>query len=195
MVRINWPGIGKASFWVLVTALLGTQAWVLIHHQREIRAQDERISDCVPLGTIVAWTPPASVADPRSAAPKGWRICDGSAGVPDLRSRFLLGSSEHFAAGSIGGSSRIEVVPADLVRATGDVIRLDEGKQKISRTHSHQLRSADEQLAEGETLPPYYSVLFIIRVEETDVVAQSNTPSVGSGSVGNETEHDNLQHK
>lgn len=39
----------------------------------------------IPKGTIVMWT-----GDPANSMPKGWALCDGQNGTPDLRGRFIV---------------------------------------------------------------------------------------------------------
>jgi hypothetical protein len=41
----------------------------------------------VPSGTIMMWSGPAE------AIPEGWRLCDGTAGTPDLTDRFVRGAA------------------------------------------------------------------------------------------------------
>jgi microcystin-dependent protein len=40
----------------------------------------------IPKGSVVAWT--------KDKVPKGWAICDGTNGTPDLRGRFIVGSGQ-----------------------------------------------------------------------------------------------------
>ena len=40
----------------------------------------------IPKGSIVAWT--------QDKIPKGWAVCDGTNGTPDLRGRFIVGSGQ-----------------------------------------------------------------------------------------------------
>lgn len=37
--------------------------------------------------------------------PDGWSLCDGSAGTPDLRDRFIVGAGTTFTPADTGGSS------------------------------------------------------------------------------------------
>lgn len=52
----------------------------------------------VPLGTIVIWSGNAS------SIPTGWHICDGNAGTPDLRQKFVLGAGGVYPLNSTGGA-------------------------------------------------------------------------------------------
>ena len=52
----------------------------------------------VPSGVIVMW------AGLLSAIPSGWRLCDGTGGAPDLRSRFIMGTAAGVDPGGTGGA-------------------------------------------------------------------------------------------
>jgi hypothetical protein len=52
----------------------------------------------VPAGTIAMWS--GLIA----AIPDGWKLCDGSAGTPDLRERFIRGAPAATDPGGVGGS-------------------------------------------------------------------------------------------
>lgn len=40
-----------------------------------------------------------------AAIPSGWRLCDGTSGTPDLRSRFIVGAGSDYAVAATGGST------------------------------------------------------------------------------------------
>ena len=46
--------------------------------------------------------------------PKGWAICDGTNGTPDLRNRFMIGQSQEIPFNSIGGNSNIILSKSNL---------------------------------------------------------------------------------
>ncbi len=48
---------------------------------------EQALLGSVPVGTILPWIP----TDNMPAPPKGWKICDGTNGTPDLEARFLVG--------------------------------------------------------------------------------------------------------
>ena len=50
-------------------------------------------------GMILAWS--GSPSD----VPVGWALCDGNNGTPDLRGRFIFGTSPSYAMGSSGGET------------------------------------------------------------------------------------------
>ena len=60
-------------------------------------------SDPYPAYSIVQW------AGERTAVPKGWSICDGSQGTPDMRYRYPIGVASTIKLGNKGGSSTVVV--------------------------------------------------------------------------------------
>lgn len=52
----------------------------------------------LPRGTILAWAA-------KTAIPKGWVICDGNNGTPDLRNRALIGAVARADVGTTVGDS------------------------------------------------------------------------------------------
>lgn len=54
-----------------------------------------------PRGVIVAFN--------GNNPPKGWAICNGSNGTPDLRGRFILASSSRRRVGSKGGTEKVKL--------------------------------------------------------------------------------------
>lgn len=53
----------------------------------------------LPPGIIAMW------AGTVALVPAGWRLCDGTAGTPDLRDRFIVGAGGSYAPGLTGGSA------------------------------------------------------------------------------------------
>ncbi len=53
----------------------------------------------IPKGTIIAWYAK------QGAFPRGWNVCDGSNGTPDLRGRFIRGVSDIAETGKTGGNT------------------------------------------------------------------------------------------
>lgn len=47
-------------------------------------------------------------------ADKGWHLCDGANGTPDLRGRFILGASDAHVVGSTGGEEATGLSIANL---------------------------------------------------------------------------------
>jgi microcystin-dependent protein len=59
------------------------------------------IGGTVPPGGIIMWS--------GGVVPAGWALCDGTAGTPDLRNRFILagGAGSSYAVGSVGGGASV----------------------------------------------------------------------------------------
>lgn len=90
----------------------------------------------VPRGGIIAWS--GTIA----AIPPGWRLCDGTGGTPDLRGRFILGTSVDVA----------DTANAEEVGATGGT------KYNVTGTHNHSfdgmLESAPNVMGGGDITDP-----------------------------------------
>jgi hypothetical protein len=125
----------------------------------------------IPYGTIVLWYGSAA------AVPGGWRICDGTGGTPDLRDRFVVGTGPTYAQGTTGGAATINLAhshTADgtLATATPSATETVDNDLAVSTvavasgTHTHDVTgSTDTQLSATQSiLPPYVSLLFIMKV-------------------------------
>jgi Phage Tail Collar Domain len=53
--------------------------------------------DAIPKGVIVMWS--------GTVAPDGWALCNGANGTPDLREKFVMGSSSNYPTGVTGGEA------------------------------------------------------------------------------------------
>lgn len=97
-----------------------------------------------PAGTIVMWS------GPTNKIPRGWTVCDGKNGTPDLRDRFIVGAGGQYEAGETGGVDENihdhEVLnhPARQLAAGNDYTALTSPAAQDNR-------------------PPYYSLTFIMR--------------------------------
>ncbi len=65
----------------------------------------------IPKGSVVAWT--------QTTIPKGWIICDGKNGTPDLRGRFIIGTGQgsnltNRNLGDIGGEENHLLSPDEI---------------------------------------------------------------------------------
>jgi microcystin-dependent protein len=137
--------------------------------------------DYMPTGMIMMWYPPlatiTSLALASSYVPEGWAICDGTKGTPDLRGRFVMMAAD---------------TPAPVAGATVHPVRQTGGEEthvlSIAEMPSHNhIQSANGRghAAGGgygyatpgdagtshtggnqphNTLPPFYSLIYIMRV-------------------------------
>lgn len=82
----------------------------------------------VPIGAIVMWA--GAIAD----IPAGWKLCDGSNGTPDLRSRFIVGyndsDSDYNAVGKTGGAKSVTLSEGQMPKHSHGVAE--------AGGHSHQ---------------------------------------------------------
>lgn len=59
------------------------------------------VQAALPAGVIVMWS--GSIA----SIPAGWALCNGAAGTPDLRDRFIVGAGSSYAVGATGGATSV----------------------------------------------------------------------------------------
>lgn len=133
----------------------------------------------VPKGGIMMWS--GSV----NAIPRGWALCDGNAGRPDLRGRFIVGvqsgDAQFGAIGNTGGQREVALslnqIPSHSHRVitTGDQTGVDPGRSlqradnngDAYQVGSSTLGSYIEPVGGNEAhnnLPPYYVLAYIIKL-------------------------------
>jgi hypothetical protein len=134
-------------------------------------------------GMIMMWT--------GVTAPTGWAICDGTNGTPDLREKFIRGSSLLVPIGSTGGATSVTLTTGNLashshtltngtanVAAVCNTIAGGGGgtgivNNQISRPSGEAVNSASATIS-GSTdtagtadpfniLPPFYALAYIIK--------------------------------
>ncbi len=127
-----------------------------------------------PIGTIVAW---GGTAD---NIPFGWVICDGQNGTPDLRGKFILGSSDSHAVGEMGGEETHALTLNELtmhdhgkIGALGSLVYMKNEAVSSSMTNNIvQSRSSVGNVTSGLTgggqphnnMPPYYTLIYIMKL-------------------------------
>lgn len=123
----------------------------------------------VPTGGIIMWSGSAA------SIPTGWALCDGSAGTPDLRGRFIVGAGGSYSPNSSGGSLltgstalTVDQIPAhshttgylpdgagsDIPYMGGPgyaALESDTGSTGGGNGHTHSI------------LPPYYALCYIMK--------------------------------
>lgn len=97
--------------------------------------QNGVVSRAVPVGGIIMWSGKVS------AVPAGFRLCDGANGTPDLRNRFILGSSTDDATQSLstvtGGGTKTGGVKDAVVPAHSHGVNINANTGGMSNNHSH----------------------------------------------------------
>jgi microcystin-dependent protein len=136
----------------------------------------------IPKGSIVAWT--------KDALPKGWVICDGNNGTPDLRGRFIVASGQgaNLSNRNLGdkGGEEGHVLTADEIPPHGHSITIYSGVNVMNRisldgpdcapaifdTNLPYLNTSnpiDDKKAEIQTqphnnMPPFYILYYIMKL-------------------------------
>ena len=95
----------------------------------------------LPRGSIVMWT--------LNEIPKGWLICNGSNGTPDLRNRFIVGVGDKYKLNDIGGSDTVVLNVNQLPAHTHNIFsRRQNEKGNITNdagNHNHKITVRDHQ--------------------------------------------------
>lgn len=111
----------------------------------------------LPKGIICLWY--GSVA----SIPPGWHLCDGTAGTPDLRDRFIAGAgttwdphdtggaSTHTHTGTTDGHAHLLLTDATIATGTGF------NRSTDTKTDTFTTDAANH-------LPPYYALAYIMRI-------------------------------
>lgn len=139
----------------------------------------EKTGSSIPAKTIV------SIAGTEDDVPDGWVICDGQNGTPDLRGRFVLGSDgsdegANYPINHTGGSDYIQI---DISDVNGVAVTSDHsggslfsgGENAVVPVENETENYGISTQAESDDdnapvviphMPPYYALLYIMKVEE-----------------------------
>jgi hypothetical protein len=126
----------------------------------------------------------ASTAD-RTALSSTWEVCDGETDCPDLRNRFLKGSSDT-TTGSIGGSdshdhggwSGTETSTGSFHGSYGMTVTAG-GPSATDMSHTHSYEH-EHSLSNESTIPPYQYTQWVSPVEDSTTAL--NTIGMWSGN-------------
>lgn len=135
----------------------------------------------VPIGSIIMWSNYNG-----AGIPSGWALCDGQAGRPDLRNRFVVGSGSSYSIGNTGGSADAIVVSHTHTATdsghthtynagTGGAGSRYSGRPKLVANDYPSSPSTNTGYANitvnptgssgtNANLPPYYAVAYIIKI-------------------------------
>jgi hypothetical protein len=123
----------------------------------------------VPSGTITAWAPKAgdiqSVGGAtRILAPVGWLICDGTNGTPDLREKYLIGTTANDVLTQVGAPTHTHSVTGTTNVGNGHVGWVPNtqfethGGDTFSQTYTFTTTTDP-----ASSLPPSVRVVFIMK--------------------------------
>lgn len=119
----------------------------------------------VPSGFIGMWS--------GAVVPNGWALCDGTNGTPDLRGRFVLGSSESHAMGENGGSEEvtltIEQMPRHYHSIPYSLVISQAGSNRTSSLVGSTNANVESSSYSGSSqphsnMPPYYVLAYIMKL-------------------------------
>lgn len=120
----------------------------------------------VPVGTILPWIP----TDKMKTIPKGWKVCDGINGTPDLEGRFLVGVRHINKTQQKGGRNDIPAQGGHnhggaTTSVNSNRITYDRGGDNngVWFNHSHGIRGEGNHNHGGDNRPPYFTVIYIIK--------------------------------
>lgn len=119
---------------------------------------DLKDKGAIPPGVVVAWFPPQEDLPLSDLVPKGWVLCDGNNGAPDLTGRFIMGTFDSATIVSTGGSSK----HGHSASKTGT--RFEATNQGSRGTGATRHDDNHIVVNEVETLPPYVALAYIMKL-------------------------------
>lgn len=119
----------------------------------------------VPSGFIGMWS--------GTNVPDGWALCDGENGTPDLRGKFVLGSSDSHALGSTGGSEEVTLTVAQMPSHTHNfavkqrTVKVSEQANGASVVTNASVTGSVSYSGLSQphpNMPPYYTLAYIMKL-------------------------------
>ncbi len=96
--------------------------------------------------------------------PAGWVVCDGNNGTPNLTDRFIQGTNVTAYIGNTGGAQ----IHTHTVTDLGHTHAMDPGAAFIAAGGDYgavtQSGSGNMDTADAEILPPYYVLVWIMKL-------------------------------
>ncbi|EGW50303.1 hypothetical protein HMPREF1022_02676 [Desulfovibrio sp. 6_1_46AFAA] len=182
--RLGFVRIGQGIS-VDETGLISIQSGIFqVGEGLELSKEGVLSASTFPVGGIIFWSGAAN------AIPRGWALCDGKNGTPNLQDKFVLGAGSTYNIGDTGGSTNITVsgtvgsttiissqMPKhshSIYSNTGSQVGVTNGVNNSGANpatvttseaggnmpHTH----AATLTAEGDVLPPYYVLAYIMKI-------------------------------
>ena len=136
----------------------------------------------IPLGGIIMWS------GLTSSLPSGWALCDGTAGRPDLRDRFIAGSGSVLTHNGTGGSNSITLTDSNLPSHshTATLTEVTDHTHTITVSevgnHGHAFIISKDRNATGWEGP---NGGFVLDTSENETQpANSGNPNTSGGQIG-----------
>lgn len=136
-----------------------------------IKNEIKNLQDAMPVGSIIMYNGKAE------EIPSGWAICNGENGTPNLIDRFILASTY---AGGTGGKSQVTLTVSQLPPHRHRLKKCWYGKSDNADDRQvvrwdNSVSTNDQILTEEtglglpiEIMPPYYRLIYIMKVGTTD---------------------------
>jgi microcystin-dependent protein len=129
-------------------------------------------------GMIIIWFPTDSTFNSlalvgSSGVPKGWAICDGTQGTPDLRGRFVLMAQDSaYSIMSTGGAATHTLTEAEMPSHNHDFFADFDGNgmpNSVPARYGNQNRGTRGTHHRGgnqphNNMPPYYTLVYIMKL-------------------------------
>ncbi|MFH0912875.1 MAG: hypothetical protein V1884_01125 [Candidatus Omnitrophota bacterium] len=114
-----------------------------------------------PRGTIVMWS------GTLATIPTGWALCNGTNGTPDLRDKFIYGTSAAEEPGATGGATthtHTVDIASFASSSNSSSTSTSLGGSPAAATHSHSIDPPSTATSSDSNLPPYYKLAFIMKL-------------------------------
>ena len=123
----------------------------------------------VPVGFIGLWS------GALNAIPRGWALCNGQNGTPDLRDRFVVGAGSTYAVNAKGGEATHYLATSEMPSHSHGICS-SSGRgtliESATYTESHTDANGSARFWTGyegggqahENRPPYYALCYIMKI-------------------------------